>query len=45
MNSGQPAGVATRTNAPCAVIYYKDLSFRNPLLKKVIWTAAPQIGN
>ena len=36
IKDGQPATPAALTNGASVVIHYKDLSFRNPLLRKVI---------
>lgn len=37
IRNGQAATAAELTNGAAVVIHYKDVSFRNPLLKRVIW--------
>ncbi len=44
INGGQLVTPAALTNGATVVIHYKDLSFRNPLLKKVIWDEGPLSG-
>lgn len=37
IKNGQPATPTSLANEWRVVIFYKNVSFRNPLLKKVIW--------
>ena len=37
MKVGQPAAATALTNGTPVVIHYQDVSFHNPLLKKVVW--------
>lgn len=39
IKDGNPAAPATLANNASVRIHYKDLSFRNRLLKKVSWTS------
>lgn len=41
IRNDQPITPASLTNNIRVTIYYKDVSFRHPLLKKVIWNDAP----
>ena len=40
IKGGTATAPTTLTKNSPVVIHYKDLSFRNPLLKKVIWTGS-----
>lgn len=37
IKDGQPIAPAQLTNGESVVVFYKNVSFRNPLLKKVLW--------
>ncbi len=39
IKDGQPVAPAALTNGVSVVIFYKNVSFRNPLLKKVQWSS------